>query len=84
MYGMQAVWSPILHFHAATGDLFLFYSESRKVASPGGDIKVVQSADAGATWSAPRTLLTHEHDGGRGDGGVPKVLANKLCVLNLL
>ncbi|KAK3272442.1 hypothetical protein CYMTET_19261 [Cymbomonas tetramitiformis] len=31
MWGLHAIWSPILHFDQATGKLFLFYSESRKV-----------------------------------------------------
>eukprot|EP01045_Picozoa_sp_COSAG04_P024225 COSAG04_NODE_2996_length_3295_cov_4.057259_3_plen_160_part_00 len=43
--------------------------------SPGGDIKCITSDSAGLEWSEPRTILTHE-----ADGGVPKVLANKLCV----
>eukprot|EP00238_Polyblepharides_amylifera_P013106 CAMPEP_0196574354 /NCGR_PEP_ID=MMETSP1081-20130531/4083_1 /TAXON_ID=36882 /ORGANISM="Pyramimonas amylifera, Strain CCMP720" /LENGTH=387 /DNA_ID=CAMNT_0041892349 /DNA_START=68 /DNA_END=1231 /DNA_ORIENTATION=+ len=77
MYGLSAVWSPILHYDEAASRLYLFYSESRKVHSPGGDIKVVESTDLGGSWSHPRTILTHE-----ADGGVPKVLANKLTVLS--
>jgi hypothetical protein len=103
MWGMAALWSPILHYETAAQRLFLFYCESRKVrtpargkvytgqgdstsrnshhtvhqvASPGGDIKLITTDDLGVTWSAPVTLLTHEHD-----GGVPKVLANKLCIV---
>jgi len=74
MWGLHAIWSPILHYDQETFKLHLFYSESRKEASPGGDIKLIISTDYGLTWSTPRVLLTHEED-----GGVPKVLANKLC-----
>lgn len=49
---------------------------THQVASPGGDIKLITTDDMGASWSVPSTLLTHE-----ADGGVPKVLANKLCIV---
>jgi len=77
MWGLQALWSPVLHFHEATQRLYLFYSESRKARTPGGDIKHIYTLDCGKTWSAPTTILTHEES-----GEVPKVLANKLLVLD--
>lgn len=49
--------------------LLLFYSESRKYISPGGDVKVIESRDRGQSWGAPHTLLTHE-----ADGDCPKLL----------
>jgi hypothetical protein len=121
MWGLNALWSPILHYHsddddddgrggsnggssgggggggggisnvgcrggggrgrsggdgARGGKLCLFYTESRKARSPGGDVKCIASLDAGESWSHPRTIFTHE-----ADGGVPKVLANKLIVV---
>lgn len=43
-----------------------------------GDVKCISSLDAGETWSQhPQTVYTHE-----ADGGVPKVLANKLIVVD--
>ena len=78
MWGLNALWSPILHYDASAGVLHLFYSESRKARSPGGDVKCLTSVDAGETWSdVVRTVYTHE-----ADGGVPKVLANKLIVVD--
>lgn len=59
----------------ATNRLFLFYSESRKALSPGGDIKVVTSADYGETWGAPQLLYAHE-----AEGEVPKVCGHRLLV----
>lgn len=83
MWGLNALWSPILHYHADAdavnggGKLCLFYTESRKARSPGGDVKCIRSTDAGETWSPDvQTVYTHE-----ADGGVPKVLANKLVVV---
>ena len=58
---------------AVSGRLLLFYAESRKYLSPGGDLKLIESFDRGQAWSVPRTLLTHE-----ADGGVPKLLAGAL------
>ena len=52
----------------------LFYSESRKQLSPGGDVKLIRSRDEGKSWSEPETLMTHERY-----GGVPKVIANRAC-----
>jgi hypothetical protein len=100
MWGLNALWSPILHYHSGGsnggggsgggdggggtdggnvsggggggvdegdgggGQLVLFYTESRKARSPGGDVKLMTSGDAGATWSAPRLVYPHEADGG--------------------
>jgi len=72
MWGLGPIWSPVLFYHKPSAKLYLFYSESRKSLSPGGDIKYIQSTDAGATWSAPVTIYTHEED-----GEVPKVLSNR-------
>lgn len=60
---------------AATNRLFLFYSESRKSLSPGGDVKLIVSDDCGESWSAPRLLYSHE-----AEGEVPKVCASRLTV----
>eukprot|EP00899_Mesostigma_viride_P006786 jgi/Mesvir1/16108/Mv08396-RA.3 len=76
MWGLAAVWSPVLHCDEPSGRLFLFYSVSRKARSPGGDIQMISTADLGNTWSDPVIVYAHE-----ADGGVPKVLANRLCVL---
>jgi hypothetical protein len=42
----------------------VFYSESRKAYSPGGDIKYIASVDAGETWSPPVVIYTHEQVAG--------------------
>lgn len=60
---------------AVTSKLILFYSESHKAYSPGGDIKYITSADAGETWAPPVTIYTHE-----ADGECPKLAANKPVV----
>ena len=65
--GLPGQAPPSASVHA--GRLLLFYTESRKCLSPGGDVKLIESFDRGQTWSAPRTLLTHE-----ADGGVPKLV----------
>jgi predicted neuraminidase len=75
MFGLGPIWSPVLFYHKQTAKLFLFYSESRKSYSPGGDIKCINSADAGATWSSPLTIYTHEDD-----GEVPKVVSNRPAI----
>ncbi len=69
--------APHPHSHPCTGSgrLFLFYSESRKSLSPGGDIKVVSSSDLGETWSAPALVYSHE-----ADEEVPKVCGSRLLV----
>jgi BNR repeat-like domain len=72
MFGLGPIWSPVLFYHKFSARLYLFYSESRKAFSPGGDIKCIYSTDAGATWSAPLTIYTHEED-----GEVPKVVSNR-------
>ena len=74
MYGLNALWSPVLHCEKENGELLLFYSESRKQLSPGGDVKLIRSRDDGKSWSEPETLMTHERY-----GGVPKVIANRAC-----
>lgn len=71
-WGLGPLWGPALYYHKDTSKLILFYSESRKAYSPGGDIKLITSNDLGETWTAPLTVLTHE-----ADGEVPKVTANK-------
>lgn len=58
---------------AAEGRLLLFYSESRKVPCPGGDLKLIESLDFGATWGPPLTLLSHE-----AEGGIPKILGGRV------
>lgn len=60
---------------AATDRLFLFYSESRKSLTPGGDVKLAVSADCGETWGAPQLLYAHE-----AEGEVPKVCGSRLTV----
>jgi len=76
MYGLQALWSPVLFAPKGieSDELILFYTESRKQLSPGGDIKLVRSTDFGKSWSEPETIMTHE-----AYGGVPKVIANRVC-----
>ena len=44
--------------------------------SPGGDLLYVASDDSGATWSSPQMILPYE-----AEGGMPKVVANKMAVL---
>jgi predicted neuraminidase len=75
MFGLAPVWAPVLFYDVRSSRLFMFYSESRKAYSPGGDIKYVTSADAGTTWSAPATIYTHEED-----GEVPKIAVAKPAV----
>lgn len=65
----------IAPFPSGSHRLFLFYSESRKSATPGGDVKLMTSQDCGKSWSEPRLILAHE-----AQGGVPKVTANALVV----
>ena len=78
MWGLQALWSPVLWFDGSEY-LYLFYSESRKARSPGGDIKYIRTritdivGDWPNQWEEPVTILTHE-----ACGGVPKVLANRV------
>jgi hypothetical protein len=75
MFGIAPLWSPVLYYHKPSSKLYLFYSESRKSFSPGGDIKCIHSTDVGATWSAPSTIYTHEDD-----GEVPKIVSNRPAV----
>lgn len=58
---------------ADTSRLFLFYCESRKSLSPGGDIKYVASPDLGDSWAPPVTIYTHE-----AEDEVPKVCGARL------
>ena len=60
---------------AGSNRLFLFYCESRKSLSPGGDIKLITSPDLGETWSSPTTIYAPE-----AEGEVPKVCGSKLLV----
>lgn len=75
MWGAAPLWNPILHYDAATGRLFLFYCESRKSLSPGGDIKYVFSSDQGSTWSPPVVIYSHE-----AEDEVPKVCGARVLV----
>jgi len=86
------LWSPVLHYIQEKAELLLFYSESiaclrpakmrdGKVVgeprwNPGGDIKVVTSYDAGASWIDPRMVYPQT-----ADGGIPKVIANRIHVI---
>lgn len=74
-WGGMPIWNPAPFFHKESNRLFLFYSESRKSMSPGGDVKYIVSANGGQSWDPPVTLYTHE-----ADGEVPKVTANKPIV----
>ncbi|XRB20915.1 glycosyl hydrolase family 33 protein [Pseudoscourfieldia marina] len=74
---LTPAWSPVLHYDNDKNTLLLFYTESCRVVSPGGDVKVKRSTDFGRTWSPPQLVYSHD-----ADGSVPKVLANKLCVLH--
>ncbi|XRA96801.1 sialidase [Pycnococcus provasolii] len=69
-----------------TKRLWLFFSESGRSSpcpgrpmewAPGGDIRATTYDTATRTWSEPRTLLSQSTD-----GGIPKVTANKPCVLS--
>ena len=76
MYGLAPLWSPVLH--SRKNEVWMFYSESRKQLSPGGDVKLIKSDDLGENWTCPRTVLTHE-----AYHGVPKVIANSICEIPL-
>jgi len=82
----RAVWGPVLHWDSATSKLWLFYSASGTPEArpgyhgdnssyPGGDIRVMTSDNAGASWSLPRTVLSYE-----ARHNVSKVTANKVSV----
>ena len=93
-----AQWSPVLHYDSSANRLHIFYAESdakcvrssrthggRQMPrrfSVGGHIMHV-SRDVGddpateVSWTEPRTLLSQEVD-----GGIPKVVANRLTVLS--
>lgn len=75
MWGPAPVWNPCLHYDAASGRLLLFYCESRKSLSPGGDIKYITSPDLGDSWLPPVTIYTHE-----AEEEVPKVCSGRLLV----
>ena len=75
VWGLTPSWSPVLFYDQSSSRLFLFYSESKKSFSPGGDIHCITSEDDGETWSPPSTLYTHE-----ADGEVPKVTSNRPAV----
>lgn len=67
--------SPLDPLPAASGRLLLFYCESRKSLSPGGDIKYITSPDLGDSWLPPVTIYTHE-----AEEEVPKVCSGRLLV----
>ena len=75
MWGQTQLWSPVLFFDTASSRLLLFYTESRKACSPGGDIKYISTLDLGQTWTPPQTIYTHE-----ADGEAPKVIASRPAV----
>lgn len=75
MWGAAPLWNPSLHYDAGSSRLFLFYAESRKCLSPGGDINYITTSDLGDTWSPPVTIYRHE-----ADEEVPKVCSGKLLV----
>jgi hypothetical protein len=58
---------------ADSSRLFLFYCESRKSLSPGGDIKYIASPDLGESWAPPLTIYSHE-----AEEEVPKVCGARL------
>uniref|UniRef100_A0A1D2A547 Sialidase domain-containing protein n=1 Tax=Auxenochlorella protothecoides TaxID=3075 RepID=A0A1D2A547_AUXPR len=71
-WGLTPLWAPVLHWDAAGRRLALYYSESRKAPSPGGDIRRIVSLDAGTTWSPPSLVWAHEaHE------PVPKVTSSR-------
>lgn len=75
MWGLAPLWGPVLHYDAPNNRLLLFYCESRKALSPGGDIKYICSSDKGESWNPPVTIFCHESI-----EEVPKVCANSLLV----
>ncbi|PSC75556.1 BNR Asp-box repeat [Micractinium conductrix] len=77
MWGAVPLWNPALHYDAATSRLFLFYSESRKSLSPGGDIKYIVSSDLGDSWTEPVVIYSHE-----AEGEVPKVSSSRVLAAN--
>ncbi|KAK3283648.1 hypothetical protein CYMTET_8664, partial [Cymbomonas tetramitiformis] len=80
-----AQWGPVPHL-TEDGTLLLFYTESsgeciRDIKPkarwpPGGDVRVTSTKDL-VRWTPPRTIF-----GLAEDGGIPKVLSNKLTVLS--
>ena len=80
------VWTPVLR--AEGNRLWLIYTRSSRKCryfdrsrgvlrhSPGGDLLYVASDDSGATWSSPQLMLPYD-----AEGGIPKVVANKMAVL---
>jgi hypothetical protein len=78
MFGLTPLWNPVLHYDTHRSRLFLFYCESRKTNSPGGDIKFITTKDLGITWTPPSTILSHE-----GIEEVPKVCSNQLVESSL-
>lgn len=74
LWGLTPLWSPVLHFDETSQRLFLFYSESRKCHSPGGDIKYISTTDL-HDWTHPTTIYHHEDQ-----GEVPKLTSNRLDI----
>ena len=58
MFGLNALWSPVLHYLEQTDEILLFYSEQEAVIT--GDVKLIRTRDEGMSWSEPETILTHE------------------------
>lgn len=71
-WGLAPCWGPALFWDASRLRLLLFYSESRKCLSRGGDVKMMISEDLGSTWSGPEVVFSHEEM-----GEVPKVTSNR-------
>ena len=71
--GLPGQAPPLAARPGESSRLLLFYSETRKVLSPGGDLKLIISRDRGLTWTPPVCLLTHE-----ADGGAPKLWTGTL------
>ena len=66
MWGMAALWSPILHYDTDCQRLFLFYCESRKVRAlnPSACGIAQAGADHGVRESLLQTLWCHYASGG--------------------
>ena len=61
--GMEPHWNPVL-FEADDGRILLFYKVGFLI--PDWRTFVIESADLGKTWSAPRELIPGDDSGGRG------------------
>ena len=80
------VWTPVLRtegsrlwlVYTRSSRRCRYYDRSRGVLrhSPGGDLLYVTSDNSGRTWSSPQVILPYD-----AEGGIPKVVANKMVVL---